>query len=177
MLYVVRHGKTNMNEQHRYNCRIDEDINERGILQAKNLAKEVANYDFDVVFCSPLLRARHTLELLDIKNVPTIIDNRLIEREGGKLTGTKVDPVFYDNEYYCLDAKTNIEGLESVESVLKRVYDFLDEVKAKYKDKNVLVVAHGGVVKAIRCYFEGLPADRNLAGLVFGNCDIIKYNF
>lgn len=177
MIYVIRHGKTDMNAQHKYNCRIDEDINAAGILQAENLSKEVAKLKIDVAFCSPLLRARHTLDLLNLRDVPTIIDERIIEREGGKLTGTVVDPEFYDSEYYNLDSKPQIEGLEPVQSILDRVSDFLNEIKTKYEGKNVLIVTHGGVVKAIRCYFEGIPESRNLAHLTFENCSIIKYDF
>ena len=33
-LYVIRHGQTNCNKENKYNCRLDEDINEIGIKQA-----------------------------------------------------------------------------------------------------------------------------------------------
>lgn len=34
-LYVVRHGRTNCNDENKYNSKLDEDINEIGIEQAK----------------------------------------------------------------------------------------------------------------------------------------------
>ena len=42
-LYVIRHGKTKCNEENKYNCRLDEDINETGIQQAKKASKIVEN--------------------------------------------------------------------------------------------------------------------------------------
>ena len=34
-LYVIRHGQTDINKKHYYNCRNDEDINQTGIAQAE----------------------------------------------------------------------------------------------------------------------------------------------
>lgn len=35
-LYVIRHGQTKCNKENKYNCRLDEDINEIGIKQAED---------------------------------------------------------------------------------------------------------------------------------------------
>ncbi len=35
----------------------------------------------------------------------------------------------------------------------------LDEIKEKYKNKNILLVTHGGVARAIHFYFNELPKD------------------
>lgn len=39
----------------------------------------------------------------------------------------------------------------------ERVHDFIDEAKVKYKNQNILVVAHGGVSLPFYTYFHGLP--------------------
>ena len=59
-LYVIRHGRTKCNDEHKYNGKLDEDINEIGIEQAKKASEEVKNLDIDLIICSPLLRTRHT---------------------------------------------------------------------------------------------------------------------
>ena len=82
-LYVIRHGRTKCNDENKYNGKLDEDINETGIEQAKKASEEVKNLDIDLIICSPLLRTRHTCELVNINNVPVIYDKRLEERDCG----------------------------------------------------------------------------------------------
>lgn len=40
-LYVIRHGQTNCNKEHKYNCRYDEDINKIGVQQAKDASDKI----------------------------------------------------------------------------------------------------------------------------------------
>ena len=71
-LYVIRHGRTDCNTQNKYNCRYDEDINEEGVEQAKNASKLVKNLNIDLIICSPLKRTKHTMEIINVNNVPVI---------------------------------------------------------------------------------------------------------
>ena len=48
-LYVMRHGMTKCNEEHKYNGRLDEDINDEGINQAKEASNIVKNLDIDLI--------------------------------------------------------------------------------------------------------------------------------
>ena len=86
-IYAMRHGFTRMNKEKLYNGQVDEDINEEGIEQAKAARETVKNMNFDVIYCSPLLRAKHTCEIVNCNNVPVIYDDRLKERTLGKLDG------------------------------------------------------------------------------------------
>lgn len=175
-LYVIRHGKTKCNVENKYNCRYDEDINEIGIMQAKKASDIVKELNLDLIICSPLLRAKHTAELINVNNVPIIYDERLIEREGGKLTLTTLDEEFHYNEYYNYYSTAYVEGLESLPDLFKRVHNFLDEIKEKYIDKNILLVTHNGVVRAIQFYFEKLPEDGRLSKVTgLKNCQIKEY--
>lgn len=58
-----------------------------------------------------------------------------------------------------------------------RIYDFLDDICVKYADKNVLIVAHGGVSIPFNCYFAKNIPNGSLveAGLVLGNCQVASY--
>lgn len=165
-LYVLRHGQTNLNKEKRYNCRYDESINETGIEQAKEAGEELKNLDIDLIICSPLKRAKQTMSLANVNNVPVIYDDRLIERDGGILTTTPIDD-FYYTEYYNYYSTKYVEGLETLPELFERVHSFLDETIEKYKDKNILLVTHGSVIRSIQFYFEELPSDGmiyNLSG-------------
>lgn len=174
-LYVIRHGQTNCNKEHKYNCRYDEDINEIGIEQAKEASNQVEKLDIDLIICSPLKRTRHTNEIININNVPTIYDDRLMEREGGKLTNTLIDD-YYFKEYYNYYSTNIVEGLETLPELFNRVHSFLDDIKNKYTNKNILLVTHGAIARTIQFYFEKMPSDGmllNISGQK--NCEIKEY--
>ena len=83
-LYVVRHGRTNCNDEGKYNGKLDEDINETGIKQAEEARKKVEKLDIDLIICSPLLRTKHTSNIINANNISIIYDKRLEERDSGK---------------------------------------------------------------------------------------------
>ena len=59
---------------------------------------------------------------------------------------------------------------------MDRIYEFLDELKKQYKDETILLVTHGGVSKAISCYFKEIPDDGNLEKYKHNNCEIDEFN-
>jgi broad specificity phosphatase PhoE len=48
-------------------------------------------------------------------------------------------------------------GVEKIKDVDKRVEDFIKEILIKYKNKNILVVAHGAIGRHFEAYFNGIP--------------------
>ena len=173
-LYVVRHGRTNCNNEGKYNGKLDEDINETGIKQAEEARKKVEKLDIDLIICSPLLRTKHTCNIINANNIPIIYDKRLEERDCGKLTNEKLGE-FYYTDYWNYYSNKKIEGLETIPELFKRVSLFLDEIKEKYKDKNILIVTHGGVARGIYFYFNEIPKDGKLENFGSCNCEIKEY--
>ena len=174
-IYVIRHGLTKCNIEKRFNGRYDEDIIDEGINQAIKASYIIKKLDIDLVICSPMKRTKHTMELLNLNNIDVIYDDRLMERDTGKLTLKKLGK-FYDNEYYNYYSTKIIEGLETLPELFNRVHSFLDEIKIKYKNKNILLVTHGSVARAIQFYFEKIPEDGmllNISGQK--NCEIKEY--
>ena len=94
-LYVIRHGQTKCNEENKYNCRLDEDINDVGIQQAEEASKQVQNMNIDLIICSPMKRTKHTCNIINVNRIPIIYDERLMERRGGILTNNT-----HDNDYF-----------------------------------------------------------------------------
>lgn len=175
-LYVIRHGLTDCNKENKYNCRYDEDINEDGIKQAKQASEQIKKLSLDLIICSPMKRTKHTCKIVNTNNISVIYDDRLMERDGGALTNTVLDD-YYFKEYYNYYSTNIVEGLETLPELFNRVHLFLDEINEKYSDKNILLVTHGAVVRAIQFYFEELPEDGmilNISGQK--NCEIKEYN-
>lgn len=145
-IYLVRHGEVNHNLYKKYDNE-DEDLNETGIKQAEELREKIKYIEYDFIISSPLLRTRHTSDIINVKNTKIVIDDRIIERNPGSLSGQPIE-VTNREEYWNYYTTINYGTSENI-------IDFLDELKTK-DYKNVLIVAHSGVSKAFSAYFDGI---------------------
>lgn len=170
-LYLVRHGQVPHNALKQYNNQ-NEDLTEIGIKQAEELKEKIRNIDYDIIISSPLVRAIHTAEIININNKEIIIDNRLEERNPGSLSGQSLE-VTNREEYWNYNTEIQYGTSENIKDFVKRVYDFLEELKTK-DYKSVIIVAHSGVSKAFSCYFEGIQ-DGLLLNRGLKNCKIKEY--
>ena len=73
-IYLVRYGEVNHNLYKLYN-REDEDLNETGISEAYELKENISNISYDIIISSPLIRAKHTAQIINVKNREIIIEN------------------------------------------------------------------------------------------------------
>jgi len=174
-LYVTRHGQTDGNLYRIMDGIRDIDLNEEGIKQANTTQKLLKDVKFDLIICSPLTRTKHTMEIININKAPVVYDARIIERDCGEFTGKGFDSLDRD-WYWNYNNKTIYEKAESMDTLFKRVYEFLDDIKEKHKDKTILLVTHSGVTKVINCYFNGIPEDGNLQILGLKNCEVKMYD-
>ncbi|MCI9064039.1 MAG: histidine phosphatase family protein [Clostridia bacterium] len=176
-LYVIRHGQTDCNIKLLFNGRFDEDINDKGIMQANEASKIVKDLDIDIVICSPLLRTRHTAEIVNVNNAPIEYNDLLMERDYGSLTKEPVKSVDRNKLWYYNEFEP-YEGVEPVNVLFERVRKCLDDIKKKYPDKNILIVTHGGVTRAIYAYFNEIPEGKSLVDWGHqDNCEIREYEW
>lgn len=140
-IYLVRHGEVEHNRLGYYNNK-DEDLNENGIRQAYELKKKIANIDYEVCYCSPLLRARHTAEIINNDDRLIVPIDRLTERNPKLLNGKPLNFTNRD-EYWKYNSAIDY-GAETMSELFIRVFSFLDELKLG-SHKNVLIVAHSGI--------------------------------
>ena len=147
-LYFVRHGQTIFNRLHCFCGRSDPPLTKVGLQQAESCRQTIKELQPDVIYCSPLQRARQTAQIAtsDIRNCPKIVyDKRLIERDFGKLDGTfaplRIKKVWdYDQSY----VKSNY-GEETLLNLEIRVEEFLNMIQCMHQDQTVLVFSHGGI--------------------------------
>lgn len=173
-LYVIRHGQTDWNIQKKLLSVTDIPLNDTGIEQCNEAEKLVKNLNYDLVICSPMTRTKQTAEIVNSKNIDIMYDDRLIERDSRSLEGIDVDT--FDYQKFWTYGKEQIEDEETIEECKARVYELLDEIKEKYKDKNILLVTHGGVARAVYFYFNELPKDGMLQEFGSSNCGITEYD-
>lgn len=177
MLYFVRHGQTEQNVQHILTGRLDIPLNETGLKQVEETGIEAKDLKIDIIFCSPLFRAVQTCDAINkYHNAPVIYTEEVIERTYGKFEGKKSSLIDREKSWNYFE-DMYIDIMETPRELFGRVYAFLDKIKEEYKDKNILIVAHNGIGRAIYCYFNGLPIDGNLLSFEMPNAKIIEYKF
>ena len=154
-IYVARHGQTEWNVLCKVCGRTDIPLTDIGLEQAAQLAEETAKYDIDLIIASPMLRAQQTAGAIAQRcGLEILTDDRLIEQDYGACEGLdRFDPMFLNCKR---NFPTRYPGGESMLDLACRVYGFLDELPMRCPGKNILLVCHGGVMRAIRTYFEDM---------------------
>lgn len=175
--YIIRHGQTNWNKKGKIQGKTDIELNEEGIKQAEEAKRILKDYPIDMIVSSTLKRARKTAEIInEAKNVPIIFKEALEERGFGEFEG-KTQQEFHDEIWNSeILANYNLnkqyKGVETIQDLCDRVWNLIEDLKEEYYDKNILLVTHGGVTRAINGYFNGANENGILEDLNLHNCEI-----
>lgn len=174
ILYLVRHGETEKNKYGLVQGQTECDLSKKGMDDAKQIIPLVRNIKIDVVVSSPLKRTVDTAKIITEGRFPINTDDRIIERDWGLCEGASIDEVdtvkcwnFYEN--------TDNNGIEKVQDLMNRVSDFIEDMKDKYPDKNILVVSHSAVLRAFHYCLRSIPEDGDMSKLEIPNLRIIEY--
>ncbi|MBX3099756.1 MAG: histidine phosphatase family protein [Salinibacterium sp.] len=146
LLYLVRHGETDWNKQHRIQGSTDIPLNDTGREQARRTGKLLARYHWDAIVASPLSRAVETAAIIAGEvglGAPTT-DDRLVERHYGEAEGLD-----FDEMQRRFPGDTPVPGREKRSEVGARALESLMDVAVAHPDESVLVVAHGGLIRAV----------------------------
>ena len=162
-VYFMRHGETDWNTIKRIQGLTDIPLNENGITLAERTSRAVheAGISFDLIYSSPLVRAKKTAEIMNRYSQTEIVeDKRIIEFCFGEGEGHTFDEIKTNDRFINLRnwflAPENYKaemGAESYEAFFGRIDSFLDTVRlleSKTNDRsleNILIVCHGGVVR------------------------------
>lgn len=166
LLYLIRHGETQLNRERRLAGWTDVPLNKNGIELAHITGKALADTHFDAAFSSPLMRARETARIILSHNtagsatLDITIDERLKEINFGSWealsTATKdgelpVSPEEYRNFFINPRDYHPWENGETVDDVIKRTGNFLRDISSRsdLADARVLVAMHGLSMRAM----------------------------
>uniref|UniRef100_UPI00406C3C1E histidine phosphatase family protein n=1 Tax=Sporosarcina sp. FSL K6-1522 TaxID=2921554 RepID=UPI00406C3C1E len=156
----VRHGITAWNKEGREQGSLDIPLDEEGIGMAKRVAERLAAEQWDIIYTSPLVRARRTAEIIAQRQqgMAFVVDQRLREPSSGQIEGTtEAERVAKWGEAW---RELQLGG-ESHAAMLARGMEFMEELKEKYPKKRVLVVSHGGFLGHL---LEWLLPEGKIAG-------------
>jgi broad specificity phosphatase PhoE len=150
-VFLARHGQTAYNLEGRFQGQLPVPLDDTGRAQAAELAERAASHDFVKLWCSPLLRARETADIVAARiGLEPHEDPRLMETDAGDWT----DRSFADVQAEAPDAFAAFVGGEpdfafpGGESFAQqgiRVAAALADVEQGTLP--ALVVCHGGVIR------------------------------
>lgn len=150
-LYLVRHGETVDNAAQIMQGQTPGKLNAKGIAQADEVARKMANEHIDAFVSSDLHRSIQTCEIIAKPHHQGVETTPLIrERDWGDFTGKFIPTLPKDSK----DWPDNIESLEKMKS---RAQNFLTWIKVTYPDKTILAVGHGIINKAIQSVYFKRP--------------------
>lgn len=160
-LYLVRHAETDALTVDGYMHSDDPiPLTPRGIEQAEALGRVFAGIAASEVHASPMDRTAHTARVLAGEGRPLRLDPRLREISLGDLDGAHTREVFAAAPRWLADPDAVLPGGESLNTVVARASAALGEILAASDERDVVVVAHGGVNRGLVAHLLGLPMDR-----------------
>lgn len=166
--YIFRHGETELNRQKRWQgSGMDYDLNETGMRQAQQLAEKLTGKGLEIIYSSPLLRAKHTAEAVaDKLNIPVIVEPDLRECFYGAAEGQLISdlqnsmPEIVNNWSNPHFMNLRFPQGEAKNEALKRVWNVLESLcNTSYSAIGIAI--HGGTMAAmlnsLNFDFEKLP--------------------
>lgn len=171
-IYFIRHGQTEWNASQRFQGQRDIPLNALGESQAlgngKKLAQLLPDPSPTQLFCSPLTRTRQTLALVlqgagwtNLAWAQTaVFDDRLIELTFGDWEGWTLQEIQQrEPDLHARRERSKWSACppngESYAMLAQRVGPWLEQLTGP-----TVVVAHGGVLRALRYHLEGIEPDR-----------------
>lgn len=163
-VYLARHGQTAYNLEGRFQGQLPVPLDATGRAQAVDLAERAAPHSFVALWCSPLLRARETADVVaGALGLEPREDPRLMETDAGDWTDRSFADVQAEAaEQFAAFARGDptfaFPGGESFAEQEERVAAALAEVERR--DLPALVVCHGMVIRAALARRAGHRVER-----------------
>jgi broad specificity phosphatase PhoE len=159
-IFLARHGESDWNVAKRFQGHSDRPLTERGRQQAHALADLVAAQEIDAVYTSPLSRARETAEIVAARTgLEPVALLELREVDTGSWSGLSradVEARFPEGFTRWRSGGSGWEDGESYEEMAERVIGALRTIAEDHPDGRVLIISHGGPIRAIHAAAEGV---------------------
>ena len=161
-ILLARHGETDWNRVGRWQGHADPPLNDAGRSQAAELAERLAGDWIAAIYSSDLMRASQTARVVaDRLGLAVVEDEGLREIDVGSwsgLTRAEVEQRFPDGYARWLVGEIGHDG-ETREELTSRVVAAVERIAAAHPSEKILVVTHGGAIRAIRRHAAGDPGE------------------
>jgi uncharacterized phosphatase len=164
-IVLIRHGQTDWNLAERLQGATDVPLNETGREQARAAGRHLRAeaLTWDVLVSSPLGRAVETARIIGeavglelTATYPELIERSFGPHEGRSFAGLPVD-----------ERDRILSAGEPADAVARRGREALRRIRDEHPGRNVLVVAHGSLIRLTVSELDGEAHPR------VGNCEVV----
>lgn len=155
-LLLIRHGQTDWSQSGRHTGRTDIALTDRGREEARAAARSLRGWNLDRAYCSPLLRARETAEIVS-PACGIVVDDRLVEWDYGVYEGESTPQTRERIPEWSVWTHDIIGG-ETVDEVGARADRFLERCLEEVPAGNAVVFGHGHHLAILIARWCGLAA-------------------
>ena len=169
---LARHGETAWSLSGRHTGTTDLPLTARGEEMARRVGQALAGRHFSLILVSPLLRARQTCDLAGF-GAQALVTPDLAEWTYGAYEGLTTAEIHTHRPGWSLWQDGCPEG-EDAGAVGRRADRVIERIRAT--GGNVLLFAHGHVLRVLAARWLGLPApDGKLLALETGSLGALGY--
>lgn len=180
-IVFVRHGETEYNAESRYQGHTDTNLSKLGRQQAAAVASRLSGENVAAVYTSDLSRASETARVIAaFHDLPVQSDESLRECAFGEWEGLTVKEIaeryaeLFRN--YIRDSVTHrAPGGERLEQLQDRVVCAVSRIAERHRDDTVVIVTHGGPVRAFFCYALGATLE-TFRKIKLDNCALTTFS-
>jgi len=157
IIYFVRHGKVYNPADILYGRLPYFGLAEEGIKQISQTARYLKTQKIDLLYSSPILRAKQTATIIKKRlNLPVIHFSKHLLEIQTSLQGNSFATVRALNYDVFAGPGKKIIG-ETITEVFNRTEKFVDYVIKKHQGKKIVAVTHGDIMMLLKAKFERLP--------------------
>jgi broad specificity phosphatase PhoE len=159
-ILLARHGESDWNREVRWQGHADRPLTARGRAQARALARRLDPFPLAAIYASDLARARDTARIVaDRRGLQVVTRAGLREVDVGSWSGfsrTELETADPEGIRRWLEGDRGWQGGESYEEMADRVVAALLEIARAHPGDQVLVVCHGGCIRAVHAHALGI---------------------
>ena len=160
IILLARHGQSDWNHERRWQGHADRPLTDQGREQARALADRLQEIQLDAVYSSDLERARATAAAvakprgLEVQQRPDLREVDVGSWSG--LTREEAKESYPEDYGRWLNGGAGWRDGETYEEMSERVLHAIAEIVREHADGRVLLVSHGGPIRAVHAAALGM---------------------
>ena len=156
IIYLVRHGQVYNPDKIIYGRLPNFGLSETGKKQIEETAEFLKDKQVDIIFSSPLLRAKQTAEIIkDRLELPTIHITEEINEVKTSYQGWK------ESDLDKLQSEVYLKPLDShdetMEQIAQRMKHFVETISQSFAGKHIAVCSHGDPIMLLKFAIQHKP--------------------
>ena len=163
LIYMIRHGRTDWNDQRRIMGREPVALNERGREMVEAAAGHLAGEGIAAIYSGTLERTRETSRILaEAWEVDMILEPRLDESAYERWVGRRYGELKGDRDfdlYGTRPTESDFSRGEGMRDIQSRALAVIERISEEARGEKAALVSHADVIKPVITHYLGMDLD------------------